>query len=346
MKFQININPADSTKAKIYVDGSKDNNYNEDLDIELSHWIPNSTPFKYKAGTSTEICMKFCQKNLNKLNSYDIVINNHLDVDGILSIYTIMHPEKALKHKTMIEQASHMGDFWAHGLDDAQNLFLAITEYYQERLSRNEDINIIYKNSFEIISKILEGNYSLSQKVLQAKEILLHSDRLLLGKDCTIQVHGKILVSIQVSKELHSKFPNQLESHAKFNEFITDRLVIWPQSVNKHFNQKIKLLIVSTTQGFLYDLYYPSYMWADTVNLWVAPDIKQALHAVEMLQKMEKNPGTWYLNDNLWPFSSKQINKVFPIVLSFVDSNFNNISSSLTPSIVRETLENYWINNL
>ena len=31
-------------------------------DIELSHWMPNKTPLKYKKDTSTEICFSFLKE--------------------------------------------------------------------------------------------------------------------------------------------------------------------------------------------------------------------------------------------------------------------------------------------
>ena len=82
------------------------------IDLELSHWVPNRTPAKFKADTSTEICMNFVASG--DLD-YDLVVNNHADVDGLLSVFTLLHPATALAHRPTIVSAAQMGDFWGMG---------------------------------------------------------------------------------------------------------------------------------------------------------------------------------------------------------------------------------------
>src|ERR1043165_1417415 len=78
--------PRPEARRVIFCDGGVDASYREGLDLELSHWIPNTTPAQYKADTSTEICLRFVAMHPD---GEDLVINNHVDVDGALSTFVL-----------------------------------------------------------------------------------------------------------------------------------------------------------------------------------------------------------------------------------------------------------------
>jgi len=44
--------PRPSAREVIYCDGGTDEHFREGVDLELSHWIPNQTPDRFKAGRS------------------------------------------------------------------------------------------------------------------------------------------------------------------------------------------------------------------------------------------------------------------------------------------------------
>ena len=94
-------------------------------DLELSHWRPNRTPREYRAGSSTEICYRFL--DTPRPGSWTVAVNNHVDVDGILSVYVLVHSEHALLNRRTIAEAADMGDFWGWGEPPAQRLFQGIT---------------------------------------------------------------------------------------------------------------------------------------------------------------------------------------------------------------------------
>lgn len=107
-------------KKRIFTDGSSSryNEFNLEIDIDLSHDRPNYTPKKYKANTSTEVCMNFINDTPDM--SRDVIINDHLDVDGILSVFTLIHPKIALDNRSLIVQAAEIGDFYAWGSSESQ----------------------------------------------------------------------------------------------------------------------------------------------------------------------------------------------------------------------------------
>ena len=59
----------------IFVDGVCPDALTE-VDLELSHWLPNNTPVQYKKDTSTEICFSFLDKAVK--HHYGQVTSNHL----------------------------------------------------------------------------------------------------------------------------------------------------------------------------------------------------------------------------------------------------------------------------
>ena len=76
------------TRRAIYCDGSHDAAFRDEADIELSHWIPNRTPARYRADTSTAICAAFVADN-SRDRDFELAINNHLDADGVLALYVL-----------------------------------------------------------------------------------------------------------------------------------------------------------------------------------------------------------------------------------------------------------------
>src|SRR5690606_23756920 len=122
--------------------------YRPETDVELSHWRPNRTPAEYRAGTSTEICFRFLDDP--KPGAWTAAITNHVDVDGILSVYALVHSDHALQHRQTIIEAAEMGDFWGWGEPPAQRLFQGLTSLMQQ----GGDATEIYEEAFRRIPSL------------------------------------------------------------------------------------------------------------------------------------------------------------------------------------------------
>ncbi len=81
--------------------------------LDLTHWQGNQTPRKYKADTSTEIALNFVSspEALDEWGDATVVINNHFDTDGVLSIWTLLEPEQAREYRDLLIAAAEAGDF-------------------------------------------------------------------------------------------------------------------------------------------------------------------------------------------------------------------------------------------
>jgi hypothetical protein len=76
--------------------------------LHLSHWEGNETPAELKADTSTEIALR-CVAAMGKPER--VVVNNHFDADGALSVWALLEPDVATAHADLLIAAAEAGDF-------------------------------------------------------------------------------------------------------------------------------------------------------------------------------------------------------------------------------------------
>lgn len=81
--------------------------------LDLSHWQGNRTPADFKADTSTEIALRFVTSSRARDFEDTVVVNNHFDTDGVLSIWTLLSPEAAVARRDLLVAAAEAGDFEA-----------------------------------------------------------------------------------------------------------------------------------------------------------------------------------------------------------------------------------------
>jgi hypothetical protein len=301
--------------------------------MELSHWIPNRTLERYKAGTSTEICFKF----LDDKNAapYDLVVNNHLDMDGLLSVFVLVYPTEAMCYREILCAASKTGDFWAWSEGKAFTLFQELTLFYKELQIQNVNLQEVYERCFDLILNILYGSDDKSegQAILEEQVILIEQ-----GK---IQRHELTprLVAYFVSYNLSPGNRDSFLELPHFNEPLSKRLAFWPQVRNRLDSEKIQLVAIETENGIHYDLWYPGYAWADTKGLWRPPGLSlpekagdfQVLnwsalsHVIQELNTLE-GIDMWHLFSGLC-FSRQDNPRGFPVVATTMASSHAQGSS-------------------
>ena len=80
--------------------------------LDLTHWQGNRTPGRYKADTSTEIALNFvASPEAVEKWSQAVVVNNHFDTDGVLSIWVLLDPDQAMARRELLVAAAESGDF-------------------------------------------------------------------------------------------------------------------------------------------------------------------------------------------------------------------------------------------
>jgi hypothetical protein len=324
----------------IFCDGAGGGIYRPESDLELSHWRPNCTPREYRAGTSTEICYRFL--DAPRPADWTVAVNNHVDVDGILSVYVLVHSDHALRHGTTISQAADMGDFWGWGEPAAQRLFQGITLL----MRRGGEAQSVYAEVFRRIPALIDGS---DPEALQVDESLAP-----LRRGIELVEQGKITRTQRSKRFAHYIVPLDVagEDDARasyapaFNEAISAKAVLWPQARARWDAQCVCLVSTERSRGWFHDLCFPGYLWADTEAKWRVPGLtyhdgmasydvenQELVAAVQRLQAKEKAVGSWAVGGTALPFGT-ELQSLFPVVGRFVGESGSSAASQLTPDQV------------
>jgi hypothetical protein len=339
--------PRPEAERVIYADGSAGREFRSGVDLELSHWVPTTTPDRWLADSSTETCLRFVVDPPD--DHYDLVVNNHLDVDGILALFSLVRSPLALAHREAVIGAAEMGDF-AAGVDrPAFRLAQELTLLIEHARTSGADTGRTYGRAFELTERVLDGTAPEPEAVSRGWMQLEHGgDRI---ADATVQV--EVLGDHFVSYVLPRLGGADLESALRVplhNARVDESVWLWPHTRNRDHGQAMHLVSVPASDGFFHDLWLPGYMWANTPNRWRAPGLTSTgdsnawiLHhprlseQVAELGRRERNAGSWVLATDLTPFQSLP-GRNFPIVLSFMDEHRHPGVSSIVPSVVADVL--------
>jgi hypothetical protein len=331
--------PRSEAESIIFCDGAGGSLYRAETDLELSHWRPNRTRNEYRAGTSTEICFRFLDNP--RPGSWTAAVNNHVDVDGILSVYVLVHSGHALAHRRTIIEAAEMGDFWGWGEQVAQRVFQGLTLL----MELGGTPMATYTEAFRRIPALIDGTDQ------EAPEIDDSLAPLRLGVELVEQ--GKIVRSQIASRLAHYLVPLPLAGDdderasytPEFNEAISSKGVLWPQARARWDAQRMCLVSVERKAGWFHDLYMPGYLWADTEGKWLVPgmtyhdgmasydlDHPRLVAAFEQLQREEAGPGRWAIGGD-------ELQDRFPLVGRFLDERSEPAASQLPPEKVAAAFE-------
>jgi hypothetical protein len=119
------------------------------IDLELSHWNGNTTPDEYYADTSTEMALLLPSDKFPDA----VVLNNHVDTDGILSVFACVQPQLAQQYAPLLIAAAEAGDFgeWNHG--DAGLQLDACLGHLAQEYPNDSATN--YQQALEILPDLL-----------------------------------------------------------------------------------------------------------------------------------------------------------------------------------------------
>lgn len=334
------------TAARVfYCDGGIDTHFRAGHDLELSHWIPNRTPAEFRASTSTAICLRFVERHT--LTADDLVVNNHVDTDGVLSTFVLCHPELALAHCELLRQAAEVGDFWAYAEPPALGLYQLLSHSKQGMQADGADPLDVYRRAHELTARWLEG------EAFAGTELATET----LGRACDAIERGHIQRSQHGPRLALYQVPRALDDgtggvHAFDTPFARNERLL-PHARNHRDDQRMQLVALERGEGWGYDLWVPGYAWAETVGLWQVPGLRPAgssnehhlshaplTEAFDTLNRLEHGEGHWTLAQSLSPFSRVE-GRPFPIVGAFTHQG-QAAASRLAPEQVARVLSAAW----
>jgi hypothetical protein len=151
----------------------------------LSHWPGNRTPARWKADLSTGIALHFARAEVAEQQQFlagaEVVLNDHYDTDGFLSLLAILRPEIAFAREELCLAAAATGDFgvlgtWrafaidrivarldlpeAKSLPDAERSFARyrwLLDHAEEVLDQPEYLASLWRGEFTLVAAEIDA---------------------------------------------------------------------------------------------------------------------------------------------------------------------------------------------
>jgi hypothetical protein len=324
----------------LFCDGTDDRLFRGETDLELSHWRPNRTPVKYRAGTSTEICFRFLDNP--QPGSWTVAVNNHVDMDGILSVYALVRSCDAMPGRETLIQAAEMGDFWGWGELPAQRVFQGVSHLMKAGLGAAE----VYHEAFRRIPGLIDGTDLDVPTIEKSLAPLTQGVQLVEQGKISRQTFGQRLAGYIIPLDIAGTDDARASYVPEFNEAISLNGILWPQVRAKWDAQRVCLVSTERHTGWFHDLWFPGYHWADTEGFWQVPGLKYSdgmrdyvfdnptlVAAFGELQRQEPAMGQWGLGGSNLPFGDK-FPAQFPLAGRFLDGEGHAAISQLSPEHV------------
>ncbi len=93
--------------------------------LTLSHWPATPTPAELAADTSAEIVFRYLEEP-HRWPSAEAVSNDHLDQDGVVSVFALVSPDRAVPRRRFLEEVASAGDFGVFSDPDAARVSFAL----------------------------------------------------------------------------------------------------------------------------------------------------------------------------------------------------------------------------
>lgn len=332
--------PRPDAEHIIFCDGAGGSLFRPTMDLELSHWRPNCTPTEYRAGTSTEICYRFL--GAPRPASWTVAVNNHVDVDGILSVYVLVHSDHALQHPRAIVEAADMGDFWGWGEPVAQRLFQGITLL----MRKGGGAKAVYDEAFCRIPGLIDGSDPQIAEIERSLTPLREQVELVEKGTVTCRQRDPRFAQYIIPMAVAGASDERAAYAPDFNEAISPKAALWPQVRARWDGERVCLVSAERPTGWFHDLCFPGYLWADTEGKWRVPGLTyhdgmssydisntRLIAAFAHLQKRETARGRWSLGGKGLVFG-EELQTRFPVVGRFVDDRELPAISQLRPDDV------------
>jgi hypothetical protein len=275
-------------------------------------------------------------------------VNNHVDVDGILSVYVLVHSNHALAHRQSIIEAAEMGDFWGWGEPPAQRLFQGLTHLMKSGIEGRE----VYARAFRRVPALIEGTDPEIPQIDESLAPMRRGIELVETGQIVRTKIGSRLVQYVVPLTVAGDDDARASSAPDFNEAISTKALFWPHVRARWDAEQVCLVSVERKTGWFHDVWFPGYLWADTEGLWRVPgltyhdgmssyelDNTRLVAAFEGLQRQETAPGYWGLGGTSLPFGG-ELQGRFPLVGRFLNEQGIAATSQLSPDRAATALMN------
>ena len=296
MRFEFYSEVLDNV-PKLSVDGTVANS------IHFSHWQGNTTPAEVKADTSTEIALNLVAspRRAELTQDIDLVVNNHFDTDGVLSVWTVLNGERALEFRDLLISAAEAGDFSEHSSDDGVKVSIAIQGLNQAG-SDNDDASPLA--SFLAGQRVDDDSRCYELVLPEVERLLSNVDAY---ESLWRDGWNNVSLALESFASGESRVVEHEDSRISLITLAPD-LREWLIAISKHARGEMFLIATRANDGWAYRLDYPYYSWAETV---VRPHIpRRDLTSVlaTLNEKESRGVGSWKIDDREMTSAAKFFN--------------------------------------
>jgi hypothetical protein len=308
---------------KLSVDGTVSNS------IHFSHWEGNQTPEEVKADTSTEIALNLVasphQEKLTR--GIELVTNNHFDTDGVLSVWTVLNGERALRLREKLIPAAEAGDFSEFRNEDAVRASIVIQG--SDQAGANNDAG-------SPLAAFLAGE-EVDDDARAYDLVLPEVERVLTKTDNCEPLWSRGWEQVASAIESFERGASRVE---EFRDAHLSLITLAPEvfsstgfnptrhaapytAISRYARGRLFVIATPLKDGWAYRIDYPYYSWAETI---VRPRIERSDFGslTSRLNQIEQNhSGRWRLDTSEMTSAAK-----------FLDGSGNLAPSKLRPDEV------------
>jgi len=324
MRFEF-YSDALADEPKLSVDGTVDNA------IHFSHWRGNETPASVKADTSTEIALNVvaAPERDALTRGINLVVNNHFDTDGVLSVWAMLNGERALPLREKLIAAAEAGDFCEFSSVDAVRASIVI---------QGSDSPIDKSGSPLAMKWAGEGfvDEARSYEIVLPKveHVLTHTDFYeSLWRDpwrrIEVALDSFTKGESRVDEDLVNKISLVTLAPAIFGAAGFDPAAHAAPfaAISHHAHGNLFVIATPLNDGWSYRIDYPYYSWAETIvrPSIPRPDLSSAINALNEIESNET--GRWLIDSS-----------ELASAIKFSDVNNQLTASKIAPDVVARTL--------
>ena len=244
----------------IIVDGAP----NTQTMLTLSHWPKSPTPTELKDDLSAQIVFRYLDQPEFHVD-VEAVSNNHFDEDGLISLYSILNPDKANFYRELLIDVAAAGDFGTYRFPEAARIAFTIGAYADREKSplpqeifRQDYPQItaaLYSEMLKLLPEIVSNPEKFRRMWKPQEEDLQSSETAIRTGAIQIEEFPPIdLAIVTVPLEIHECHPLALHNAtSKFRILIMKgnqyefryRYESWVEYVSKPVMQRVDLSLLA-----------------------------------------------------------------------------------------------------
>lgn len=158
--------------------------------LVLSHWPMSPTPAHLARDLSAEIARAFLSDDLAATEPSGLVTNDHPDLDGLVSLFFLTAPPRALEHADLLLEVARVGDFGVvRSLEAARTAWaletlmrdphLATVDLVDAAINEQSTLTRTYRSLLAVLPRYLEDHDRFRYLFAHREERFLASRELL-----------------------------------------------------------------------------------------------------------------------------------------------------------------------